>query len=897
MLPAYIPTFAVGAFIGLVMNSTLAMVTLICCLIYRKYLPLRFVCLFFFSISTYFLGYVLYCYEFSTEWVVFWYRFLLIGLIWMPVTWVWFLYALRGDKAGWPAKALLVWGALSTLVLILVQHPAINSGPLQEFAGTGVRHPQSWLMRPMVYATGLFVNLVSIIILWRQLWPSLERRKYAVLLIAGLSLWMMAGVHDAFYTMGWVSPFKGTMIWWGSIILSICLALTVAFLIRHLELQLATSRDQFVKAFQASPGWMVVSTIEDGRVLEVNDTLLHDTGYERNDVVGRSTLQQGLWVDVEQRQQGLDILLSGKSLRGQEVAIRAKNDRTYTLSWSGELIEWGGQPALLSIFHDITKRKMAEEEIVRHHQLLEQEVSRRTAELTQANQELQREVRERQSTELALRESQGNLQRLFDSLQDLLFVMSPDGQLLHANPQAMERLGYSLGELRGMHFLELHPPARRQEAGYILEDIVAGRSDTCQLPLHTKSGQIIPVETIVTMGRWDRSDALFGISRDVSERMRSEESLNQLAAGVAHNFNNLLAAVMGNAQAARAELDKPKYNQANLRRLVDNVVRSADSGRGVVQRLAAYVGRRQPGDEPRQPVDLAEVLGSSVEIARAAFRHMGMSMVKAVLDLPGGLYVEAQRSELMEVFLNLIKNAVEAMPQGGRMAIRAWAEGGKAQVSISDTGTGMDEATRSRVFQPFFSTKGVSGQGLGLASSRGILRSLGGDITANSQPQSGTTISLRLPLSKPTGPARIDHGVHRFPPGLIVLLVEDEALVAMGLTASLEDAGLKVNLASRVHEAMAYLAQGMPDLLLCDLGLPDGTGWEVAARMAETARANGQEAPPTIMLTGWAADSEWEQPPQGMALDYSMLHKPVDRALLLDSIAKALAWPQQVVSN
>jgi PAS domain S-box-containing protein len=897
VLPTYIPSFAIGAFIGLVMNSTLAMATLISSLIYRKYLPLRYVCLFFISLTTYFLGYVLYCYEFSEEWVLFWYRILLLGLIWMPVTWLFFLYSMRGTPAGWPAKALLVWGLATTAIVFLVQHPAVNSGPLQEFAGTGVSHPQSWFVRPMVYFTGLCVNLVSIIVLWRILWPTPERRKFAYLLVAGLSLWMIAGVHDAFYTMGWHSPFKGTMIWWGSVCLSVCLALTVAFLIRHLELELATSREQFVKAFQASPGWMVVSTLEDGLVLEVNDTLVRDTGFEREDIVGRSTLTQGLWVDVEQRQKGIQTLLSGQSLRDQEVSVRVQGDRNYTLSWSGELIQWGGQQALLSIFQDITNRKRAEEEIVRHKQLLEHAVARRTEELTKTNLELQKEISERQRTEQALRESQGNLQRLFDSLQDFLFVIAPNGQLLHANQQAMKRLGYSMEQLRGMQFLELHPPARRQEVSYIMEDIFAGRTDTCKVPLLTKSDETIPVETIVTMGRWNRSDALFGISRDVSDRVRSEETLNQLAAGVAHNFNNLLAAVIGNAQAARSELDKPHYNQIKLMRLVDNVVRSADSGRNVVQRLAAYVGRRQPGDEPRQAVDLAEALASAVEIASAAFRHMGMNGVNVILDLPGGLFVEAQRSELMEVFLNLIKNAVEAMPQGGQMSIRAWAEDGNAQVSIKDTGTGMDESTRSRVFQPFFSTKGVSGQGLGLASSRGILRSLGGDISAFSQPQSGTTISLRLPLSRPTDKVSIAKGVHSIPPGLNVLLVEDEALVAMGLTASLEDAGLKVSLATRVHEAMTFLEQGLPDLLLCDLGLPDGTGWEVAARMAELAAEGGQEAPATIMLTGWAADSKWDKSPEGMDLSYSILHKPVDRALLLDSIAKVLTWPLQVLSK
>jgi PAS domain S-box-containing protein len=893
VLPSYIPSFAMGAFISLVINLTLAVVSLISCFIYRKHWPLRFVTLFLFSISTFFLGYVLYCYQLSDAWIIFWYRFLILGLIWMPMSWVLLLYSLSGARIGRPAKALLAWTVGSTLVLFLVEHPAITAGPLIEFAGTEVRHPQSWLLRPAVYGIGLMVNLITIFILLRRWWRPPEGPKYAGMLLIALSLWMLGGVHDAAYTLGWASPLKGTIVWAVSICLSICLALSVVFQIKHLERELAVSREQFAKAFQSSPGWMTVSTIQEGLILEVNETLLQDTGFKREDIIGRGALELGLWADRRQRRKGLARLQAEGSLREHEVSSRLCKDQEFTLAWSAGIIEWGGQPAMLSIFHDITKRKQAEDEIARHKQTLEQEVMRRTAELTGANQELQHEISERMRSEQALRDSQGNLQRLFDSLQDMLLVLSLDGKPLHANKHALDRLGYSLEELRSMHVLELHEPARRQEAAYILEDMLAGRADTCRIPVVAKSGEVIPGETKVTMGRWNHENAIMGITRDISERVRAEESLSQLAAGVAHNFNNLLAAVMGNAQAAQAELDKPNCKQANLRRLIENVVRSADSGRGVVQRLASYVGRRQRGDEPRRSVDLSEVLASSVEIARAAFRHMGMAMVDVVMDLPEALYVEAQRSELMEVFLNLIKNAVEAMPQGGNLLIRAWIEGGRAQVSFSDTGTGMDQETRSRLFQPFFSTKGVSGQGLGLASCRGILRSLGGDIMAYSKLQRGTTFSLRLPLSKTTGQEPSGPDGNNIPPGLTVLLVEDEALVAMGLTATLEDAGFKVNLATQVQEALAYLDQGLPDLLLCDLGLPDGTGWEVATHLAGLAQAKGPQAPPMIMLTGWTADSQWEQPPEDAAPVYGVLHKPVDRALLLDSVARALALPRE----
>lgn len=896
MLPSHIPTYALGAFIGLVVNTTLTLLCISTYLLYINYKALRYITLFFASLSLYFLGYVLYAYQLSENWVLFWHRFTLLGLAWVPACWWLFVLSLREAKPDWMARVLLLWGLMASAALLFIDHPAIYSAPLELFPQAGVRRPQSWLLRPMVYGVALAANLASILLI-RLRWWKRPRPGYILFLMIGLALWLAVGTHDAAFALGWRSPLGGTMLWLVSACLSICLALTVALQMRHLESQLTASQEHFVKAFHFSPNWMVVSSLEDGRFLEVNEAFLRDSGFKREDFIGRTSLELGLWPKPEQRKEGIEQLIEQGALREKEININLKKGCRLTLAWSGGIIEWGGQKALLSVFHDITQRKQAEEELNRNRSLLEEEVGKRTAELLSANQELQREIQERERTENALRESQGNLQRLFDSMQDLIFILSPDGHILHANQRVVERLGYALEELRGMYILSLHPPARRQEAGYVMKDIIAGRSDTCLVPLFTKRGETIPVETKVAQGRWGQQEALFGISRDVSERLRAEETLNQLTAGVAHNFNNLLAAVMGNAQAARSELDKSSHNQTSLRRLLDNVVRSAEGGRGLVQRLTAYVGRRQPDNAIRQPVNLAEVLASSVEIAKAAFRHMGMSTVKVRLDLDETIHVEAQRSELMEVFLNLIKNAVEAMPDGGSLTIKAWREGGRAQASFSDTGTGMNEETRSRVFQPFFSTKGVSGQGLGLASSRGILRSLGGEITAYSQPNRGATINLRMPLCAASPGQAEKNREQAISRGLKVLLVEDEALVAMGLTATLEDAGLKVSLASRLSEATAHLEHGAPDLLLCDLGLPDGTGWEVVSRFGALAQRQGREAPPVILLTGWAAESVWEQPPQGASPVFAILHKPVDRALLLDTVSKALNHGQRTATR
>ena len=276
---------------------------------------------------------------------------------------------------------------------------------------------------------------------------------------------------------------------------------------------------------------------------------------------------------------------------------------------------------------------------------------------------------------------------------------------------------------------------------------------------------------------------------------------------------------------------------------------------------------------------------AALKMAQAAWRSPQQARVEFLSDLAPGLWVGAQRDELMEVFLNLLRNALEAMPSGGRMRLSAAQEGEQALIRFSDTGLGMSPETAARLFAPFFTTKGVSGQGLGLASSRGIVRAYGGDITVQSQAGIGTTFLVSLPLMPVTAPRQLpDPGPLRVAAGTRVLLVEDEALVAMGVRAFLEGAGYQVRLAAKVSEALEALEGFAAQAVICDLGLPDGSGWEVAASLAQ----GGATAIPFILVTGWTNGQAILETPAGAPPAIAVLQKPVDRSLLLYTLAQAL---------
>jgi CheY-like chemotaxis protein len=288
-------------------------------------------------------------------------------------------------------------------------------------------------------------------------------------------------------------------------------------------------------------------------------------------------------------------------------------------------------------------------------------------------------------------------------------------------------------------------------------------------------------------------------------------------------------------------------------------------------------------------VDVAEVAAATVKIAQAAWRPLAQARVEFITDLQPGLWVGVQRDELMEVCLNLLRNALEAMPKGGRLTVVAATEDDQAVIRFCDTGLGMGPETAQRLFEPFFSTKGVAGQGLGLASSRGIVRAYGGDITLQSQPDQGTTFIVTLPLGHPSEvSAHPAQDPLQAVTGARVLMVEDEALVAMGGRALLEEAGYQVFLTGNVAEAVEALTSFRPQLVLCDLGLPDGNGWEVAASLDQERQASGAQPIPFILVTGWTTDPSLSAPPAAVPPAFAVLHKPVDRSLLLFTVAQAL---------
>jgi CheY-like chemotaxis protein len=352
-----------------------------------------------------------------------------------------------------------------------------------------------------------------------------------------------------------------------------------------------------------------------------------------------------------------------------------------------------------------------------------------------------------------------------------------------------------------------------------------------------------------------------------------------MVAGVAHDFNNLLSVILG-----RAELMLRRVREPATVRDLEAVRRAAQDGADTVRRIQEFTRTRRTRSFER--VDLGEIAREVVELTRPRWELEAQSRgVRYEFSVDGGAPPVAGRpEELREVLANLITNAVDAMPDGGRCTVTIAAEGEWAVVSVRDTGIGMEEDMRRRVFEPFFTSKGPRGTGLGLAVSWGIVTRHGGAIEVHSVPGKGTTFVVRLPV--PVALPDPVTGVTMPPPmrAARVLIIEDEPEVQAVLADILRDAGYLVSVAEDGSNGLARCEQESIDIVLSDISMPGLSGWDVAARVRERFPLT-----PIGFVTGWGDQLD---PGRLTRTGVSfVIAKPFQTLDVLRHVARALGEP------
>jgi PAS domain S-box-containing protein len=378
-----------------------------------------------------------------------------------------------------------------------------------------------------------------------------------------------------------------------------------------------------------------------------------------------------------------------------------------------------------------------------------------------------RDVTPHDRMEQALRASEQRYRRLVDEASDIIFQCDAEGFFSFVNPTASAVMQYSEVELVGRHFTELVRPDYRERlvALYQLQCEERSPDTYIEFPAITKDGTEVWIgQHVQIVVDGDRLVGLQAVARDITERLRFEEQLSQaqrmeaigtLAGGVAHDFNNLLQTIRGNAEIALIAL-----GEAEPRPEMVDILQACDRAERLVRQLLAF-GQQQPLRSVvlDLPQAIAAVCGNWDHLLGATIR----------IDVqcePGVLAVRVDPVQFEQVLANLILNARDAMPDGGRIEIdarnvvitvsmtdqlRAALAGGTfVQIAVADTGVGMSDATIGRIFEPFFTTKEPGrGTGLGLSSAYGIVAQSGGHIDVQSRPGQGSRFTVYLPSADP----------------------------------------------------------------------------------------------------------------------------------------------------
>ena len=467
----------------------------------------------------------------------------------------------------------------------------------------------------------------------------------------------------------------------------------------------------------------------------------------------------------------------------------------------------------------------------------------------QARRRLEAELAERRRAEDEVRAKEAHYRTILENIGDGVFITDRQGRYLDVNPRACEVTGYSRNELLGLNTADTYVPEERTGVPDRLAEIARSGSASYERSLLRKDGSVITVEV---NAQALPAGNLLATVRDVTERKRLEEQLRQaqkmeavgrLAGGVAHDFNNVLTAIFGYADLMAEEFSPGHPGLQDL----EEIRKAASRASALTRQLLAFSRQQVLAPVVLSVNDLVEdvdkmlrrLLGEDVELRVALARDAGN--------------VRADPGQIQQVIMNLVVNARDAMPTGGKLLIETadaelteqYAElhqavipGPYVMIAVSDTGVGMDAQTKARIFEPFFTTKEKGkGTGLGLSTVYGIVKQSGGYVWVYSESGRGTTFKVYLPrVDAPAQPHAPPREAATLTGTETILLAEDDEILRPLTKGLLAKLGYTVLEAESAEQALAVAGarQGPIHLLMTDVVMPGASGRELARRLAQS---------------------------------------------------------------
>jgi len=612
--------------------------------------------------------------------------------------------------------------------------------------------------------------------------------------------------------------------------------------------------DLLARAVDSIKEGVILYDVE-GRIHYANPAVEELYGYTPDELIGKSI---HIFEPIDRKPLAADIVRRAMSSAWRGEVVARRKDATQVrvqLTASPVHSSDGKRVGVVTVAHDVTDRRKAEEALLHQTDLYE------------------------------------SLLKAQSDLGEGVAILDSEGRFLYANDALCEMFEYSRDELLAMaSFVQLVAPDLVDFVG----NRFAQRLRGAEVPEHydlaglTQSGKRLELEVADKRLQTGSGTQIIVLVRDITERKRIEaqlfqseklRSLGVMAAGVAHHMNNVLAGVLGQADLLLETAEDPAVRQR-----LQTIIQSAQEGAAAVHRVKQFA--YEAPAETSEHVDLTTLLRDVVAATEPRWKgeaNLEGRTIDVSIATPEPVWTVGVPSELREAVVNVVLNAVDALPLGGKISVEVSVRGKRAVLRIADNGTGMSDEVLGRVYDPFFTTKPLGqGTGLGLAITYGIVQRHGGTVEVTSESGSGTTVEILLPAA-PAAEVPEQSGERDGPTRpLRILVVDDEPVLAEQLYAILALDSHRVRVCTGGAEAIVALREEQFDLVITDLGMPGINGWSVASE------AKGRTPPVRVgLVTGWANASDDDGPdPSRDCVDF-VIAKPYRVQMVRDAIASA----------
>jgi PAS domain S-box-containing protein len=524
--------------------------------------------------------------------------------------------------------------------------------------------------------------------------------------------------------------------------------------------------------------------------------------------------------------------------------------------------------------------------------------------LEETNRQLRDQMQQREAAEEAIRRSERKYRLLVDDAPIGIIYADREGRIIEVNRRLVEIFGSpSVDATKSINVLNSRDLVAAGISELFKKAMERDHVEAAELPYRSVWGKEAYYRIVVTPMRTAEGE-VYGsqaIVEDISDAKKAQRimlesqranALAELGGLVAHNFNNVLQVVIGGTQLALANMELGNFD--DIKNSLQQILESAFGGAETVKRLQ-YLVRLQPEEESLDKiVDLSLTVHRAIEMSRLWWQTTPEKFgIKVVVDrnLGQGCFTKGSSNELFEVVVNLIRNAAEALLNGGRISIRTFTEGNKTILQVNDDGIGISPQNLDKVFEPFWTTKGLPGSGMGLYSSRMIVNKHSGEISIESSEGGGSTVTVTLPLSARPEEKSEEPRAEELGGKLSILLVDDMEPVLRMIQEGLELNGHKVHAALSAKKALELFKQRQIDVVICDLGMPEMNGWQVGKAIREYCLEKGISKPPFILITGWSGQQNAKDRLAESSVD-AVIEKPVELRKLLDVARKILSESQ-----